>query len=81
MFKDKLFLKKLVTASVVSALYEKYNILTFTSFAENTHLIISPPLITTKEELNYLIESLDGVFEYGIVRCVFDFAKRKFFKK
>lgn len=80
MFKDKLFLKKLVTASVVSALYEKYNILTFTSFAENTHLILSPPLITTEEELDYLFESLDGIFEYGLIRCITDFAKRKFFR-
>ena len=80
MFRDKLFLKKLVTASVVSALYEKYNILTFTSFAENTHLILSPPLITKNVELDYLIESLHGIFEYGLIRCIADFAKRKFFR-
>jgi putrescine aminotransferase len=80
MFRDKLFLKKLVTASVVSALYEKYNILSFTSFAENTHLIISPPLITSEEEMDYLFNSLNGVFEYGLIRCITDFAKRKFFR-
>lgn len=80
LFKDKLFLKKLVTASVVSALYDKYNILTFTSFAENTHLILSPPLITSKHELDYLMESLEGIFEYGLIRCIADFVKRKFFR-
>ena len=81
MFRDKLFLKKLVTASVVSSLYDRHNILTFTSFAENTHLIISPPLITTTSELEYLVRALNEVFEYGLLRCVLDFAKKKFLKK
>ena len=81
MFKDSLFFKKLVTASVVSALYERSQILSFTSFAENTHLIISPPLITSDAELDYLVTSLEDVFNYGLVKCITDFAKRKFLKK
>ena len=81
MFKDDLFFKKLVTASVVSALYERSNVLSFTSFAQNTHLIISPPLITNDEELDYLIKALEDVFEYGLIKCISDFAKRKFFRK
>jgi putrescine aminotransferase len=78
LFQDKLFLKKLVAASVVSRLYDKHQILSFTSFANNTHVIISPPIIAKKEDIDYLFLALNEVFEYGIISCVRDFAKRKY---
>jgi putrescine aminotransferase len=80
-FKDKLFVKKLITASVVSELYDSHGILTFTSFANNTHLIISPPIIASKEDLDYLVQSLDDVFKKGLLNLVANFAKKKFLKR
>lgn len=80
LFKDKRFLSKLVLASIISELYSKHNILSFTSLGKDLHLIISPPLLATKEEIKSLFNALDETFSNGIIKLVMKFAKKKFFK-
>ena len=47
LIKDERFLAKLITASIISELYDEHNILTFYGSNKEIPLIISPSLIVT----------------------------------
>jgi putrescine aminotransferase len=79
LFKDKRFLSKLILASIISELYSHHNILSFTSLGKDLHLIISPPLVATKEDINTLFCALDETLSNGLIKLVVKFAKKKFF--
>lgn len=49
--------------SVVRELFIRYNILTFFTGAAPNLLHIMPPLTTTKEEIDYFVESMDQLLE------------------
>ena len=80
LFQDKRFLDKLIIGSIVSDLYESHNILTFTSLGKDLHLIISPPLIISKEEIDNLIKALDITLTKGLYSLVSKFVKNKLSK-
>ncbi len=77
-YKDPNFLLKLVTASVISAVYDNHSILSFTSLGVDIHMIISPPLIIKDEEIEMFIDALDKTLDKGIVSLVTKFAAKKF---
>ncbi len=81
LFKDPRFLEKLILSSIIDDLYEDGKVLTFTSLGRDLHLIISPPLIVKKEEIDYFIESLDKTLSKGIPSLVGNFCKNKLTKR
>ncbi len=78
LFKDPRFIGKLITAAVVSELYSKENILTFTSLGLDIHLIAAPSLVASEEDVSNFIDGLDRTLQQGILPIVLKFVKRKF---
>lgn len=81
LFKDARFLEKLILSSIIDDLYEDGRVLTFTSLGRDLHLIISPPLIVKKDEIDYFINALDKTLSKGILRLVGKFCKNKLSKR
>jgi putrescine aminotransferase len=79
-FKDKRFVNKLITASVINSLYEDHKILTFYGSNYDIPLILSFPLVAKEEEIKYALVSLDKTFSKGISKIVLSFIKSKFSK-
>jgi putrescine aminotransferase len=78
--KDKNFMDKLVTASIISELYNKHNILSFFGSNVDIPLIISPPLIASKKDVEYILNALDLTLSKGIFQLLTSFVKVKFSK-
>jgi putrescine aminotransferase len=76
--KDKNFMSKLVTASVISELYNKHNILSFYGANIEIPLIISFPLIAKEEEVKYALDAIDSTLSKGILNLLISFVKVKF---
>ena len=79
--KDERFLAKLITASIISELYDEHNILTFYGSNRDIPLIISPSLIVTDDEIDYFLNALDKTLEKSLLHLVLKFVKNKFLKK
>jgi putrescine aminotransferase len=71
---------KLVTASVINELYNKHNILSFFGSNVDIPLIISPPLIATQKDVEYILKALDLTLSKGAFQLVTSFVKVKFSK-
>jgi putrescine aminotransferase len=76
--KDKNFMSKLVSASVINELYNEHNILSFYGSNVEIPLIISLPLIATDKEVKYALDAIDSTFSKGIFNLVISFVKVKF---
>lgn len=83
LFKDENFVNKLITVAIIDYLYKKHNVLTFTSLGKEIHLIVSPPLIVKKNEIDYFFKSLDETLSNGIIKLIILFISSSFldFKK
>ena len=79
--KDKNFTSKLVTATVISELYNKHNILSFYGSNIEIPLIISLPLVATEKEVRYTLQAIDSTLSKGIFELVISFVKVKFSSK
>ena len=79
--KDKNFMSKLVTATVISELYNKHNILSFYGSNIEIPLIISLPLVATEKEVRYTLQAIDSTLSKGIFELVISFVKVKFSSK
>ena len=80
-FKDELFVSKLITGSVISELFNTHNILTFYGSNREIPLIISPSLIVTDEELDRFLDALDKTLAIGKRKLIMSFLKQKVLKK
>jgi putrescine aminotransferase len=76
---DEQIVHKLVTAAVISHLYNEHSILTFFGSNRDLVLVISPSLIVTDEEIDQFIEALDRTLSIGKTRLVAELVKGKFF--
>ncbi len=76
--KDKKFMSKLVTASVINKLYNDHNILSFYGSNVEIPLIVSFPLIATEKEVQYALKAIDSVLSNGIFSLVTSFLRVKF---
>ena len=54
--------------SIVRCLYSQYGLLTHFTPPRPNMLVIMPPLIITKEQIDYFMESIDSVLEIGFSR-------------
>lgn len=77
-FSDEAFMAKLLTAAVISELFNEHDILTFYGANQDTPLIISPSLITEEQDIDYLLKSLDKVLSTGRLKLILKFARFKF---
>ena len=57
-FNDDRFLKKLMAGSVVEYLYSEHNILTYIGYNVENPVIISFPLVSTKNDIDYAMEKI-----------------------
>ncbi|MBF0104008.1 MAG: aminotransferase class III-fold pyridoxal phosphate-dependent enzyme [Deltaproteobacteria bacterium] len=80
LFKDEGFLGKLMTAAVMSDLFNSHGILT--SFGENKNitLFVAPSLICTDEHIKTFIDALDNTLGKGKLKLLVAFATQKFLK-
>ena len=54
--------------SIVRCLYSQYGLLTHFTPPRPNMLVIMPPLIVTKEQIDYFMESIDSVLKIGFSR-------------
>ena len=78
--KDEYAIKKILVSSVISELYDKYNILTFYGSNVDLPLKISCPVNTNKESLEYFLNSFEKILENGIIAALKNFIKKNIFK-
>lgn len=74
-FYDEKFFKKLYIGALIDYLYEFENKLLYFTDNKKVHLAISPSLITTEDEINALIISLDNVLSKNQITLVSKFIK------
>ena len=71
----KKFFKKLYIGALIDYLHEYENKLLYFTDNKKVHLAISPSLITTEDEINALIISLDNVLSKNQITLVSKFIK------
>ncbi len=59
-----------MTGIIISLLIHKYNILVCPGPNDKRNLMIIPPLIINKKEIDYFITSIDDLFSKSIVSMV-----------
>lgn len=79
-FSDESFIAKLLTAAVISELYNEYSILTFYGVNREVPLIISPSLIAEPEDIDIFLQALDKTLALGRLKLMLKFARFKFRK-
>ena len=72
---DKKFFKKLYVGALIDHLYSEHNILTYFTDNKKVCLAISPSLITSEKDINYLFDSLDKTFDKNQFLLVNTFIK------
>ncbi|MER7146731.1 aspartate aminotransferase family protein [Streptomyces xanthochromogenes] len=77
MTKDPRFRTKLITSSVVNALYRDHGIYAYYTLNGDNPLMAAPSLITEDHEVEYFLESLDATLAQGLPRLLTRFVKEK----
>lgn len=78
-FKSKTnFGNKIIIGSVISHLYNNYNILSYFGSNVNLPLKVTPPLIASEKDILYYISSLEKTLKKGIPNLVLDFVSQKY---
>ncbi|SCG04609.1 putrescine aminotransferase [Streptomyces sp. Ncost-T6T-2b] len=73
--KDPQAFPKLLTGSVIAALYREHDILSFFGSTQDIALIVSPPLVAGEKEARLFLDALDSVLDRGALRLVTSFVK------
>ncbi|MEM7731040.1 MAG: aminotransferase class III-fold pyridoxal phosphate-dependent enzyme, partial [Pseudomonadota bacterium] len=69
---------KITTAGIISELYTKHDILTYTPLHDSGQILITPPLIVSVEEIDRFITALDDVLASNVLEHGMRLAKRAF---
>lgn len=75
--KDPQFRAKLVTCSVIAALYKDHGVLTYYSPNGANPLVVAPPLVTDPDDVEYFLDSLDATLSQGLPRLLAGFVQGK----
>lgn len=78
--KDEYAIKKIIVSSIISDLYDKYNILTFYGSNLDLPLKISCPIDTSNKSLEYFLDSFEKILENGILITLKNFIKKNITK-
>lgn len=76
-FSDKLFVDKVIVTALIDYLYRKHNILTIFTANKEVFLWLSPSLVVTKKEIDFLYKSIESCFEVGLKEIVYKFIKKR----
>lgn len=79
-FSDECFVAKLLTAAVISELYNEHAILTFYGVNREIPLIFSPALIAEEKDIEDLLQAFDQTLANGRLKLMLKFARFKFKK-
>jgi len=79
-FSDECFMVKLLTAAVISELYNEHSILTFYGVNREVPLIVSPSLIADEKDIEIFLHALDQTLSIGRLKLMLKFARFKFSK-
>ncbi|MBD0707448.1 MULTISPECIES: aspartate aminotransferase family protein [unclassified Streptomyces] len=77
MTKDPRFRTKLVTSSVVNALYRDHGVYTYYTLNGDNPLMVAPSLVAEPEEVEYFLACLDETLAQGLPRLLTRFVKEK----
>ncbi|MER7836892.1 aminotransferase class III-fold pyridoxal phosphate-dependent enzyme [Streptomyces sp. NPDC096040] len=77
MTKDPRFLTKLITSSVVNALYREHDIYAYYTLNGKNPLVVGPSLIVEQPELERFLEALDQTLAKGLPRLLTKFVQEK----
>jgi putrescine aminotransferase len=77
MARDPRFKAKLVACAVVNAMYRDHNVFTYYTLNGLNPLVLAPSLVTTPDEAQRAIDSLDRTLAQGLGRLVTRFLKEK----
>jgi len=75
--RDPHFRIKLITCSVVDALYRDHGIYTYYTLNGDNPLVAGPPLVVTPDEVEYFLTSLDATLAKGLPRLLTRFVREK----
>ena len=82
--KDPRFVEKLYISAIINDLYENYNILSYAGFNKEIKLFLSPPVIITEKEIDFIIKALTETLEKQPITLMINFVKNyliRLFKK
>jgi putrescine aminotransferase len=74
---DPRFRIKLVTCSVVDALYRDHGIYTYYTLNGDNPLVAAPPLVVEPADVEFFVDSLDATLAKGLPRLLTRFVKEK----
>ncbi|MFI0776334.1 aspartate aminotransferase family protein [Streptomyces sp. NPDC021212] len=75
--KDPQTVQKLITGSVIAALYREHGVLSFFGSNRRIALIVSPPLVSEESDVDVFLTALDAVLDKGAARLLAGFVKEK----
>lgn len=78
LLRDPRFMAKLITGSVISELFNEFNILTYYGSNREIPFVAAPPLTTSREDLEYFNHSLSSVLKQGRLKLVAKFIRYKY---
>jgi putrescine aminotransferase len=71
-------LARLLTAAVISELFNTHDVLTFHGRGQDAPLLVSPPLIASDEEIDYFLDALDATLAQGRLALLRKFVSYKY---
>ncbi|UVS78806.1 aspartate aminotransferase family protein [Actinokineospora sp. UTMC 2448] len=75
--RDPQFRTKVVTCSVINALYRDHGVYAYYTLNGRNPLVVGPPLVAVPEDAEYFLDSLDAVLAKGLPRLLTDFVREK----
>ena len=81
LLREPKFIQKLITASVINALFDEHNLLCFHADNREILLVLSPPLVAGEAEVKQALDALDAVLQQGMLSLCLKFVKSKLFAK
>ena len=73
--KDPRFIEKLYISSIINKLYTDYKILSYAGFNEEIKLFFSPPLVISKEQIDYVLKAFEDVINQNPIILISNFVK------
>ncbi|GGO10537.1 aspartate aminotransferase family protein [Microbispora rosea subsp. aerata] len=75
--RDPNFRVKLITCSVIDALYRDHGVYTYYTLNGDNPLVAAPPLVAGPEEADYFLDALEATLAQGLPRLLTRFVREK----
>ena len=77
LLRDPHFRTKLITCSVIDALYRDHGIYTYYTLNGDNPLVAAPPLVVAPDDVEYFLDCLDSTLAKGLPRLLTRFVREK----